>query len=219
LAKLLLSLHVLAAVVAIDPVTVAASMIPEALRRAQSDPDDREALTTLRMLHRICGVYAGIGIAVPVFGFATASILGVLGSGWLIASILLTAAAAVTLTLLILPAQDSALAAAQAPAPAPAPTLPRALPWSPASSTCCGQRSLVTAVRRPQRSIPRYGPRCWRGWSRTYGVIRCRRCTGRRAVTAILVRDNRPVLTIVQLPLTGDRYSARFASVLSEPAC
>jgi hypothetical protein len=117
--KLLLSLHVLAAVLAIGPVTVAASMFPQSLRRAHRDPGDHEALTTLRMLHRICRVYAAIGIAVPVFGFATASSLGVLGSGWLITSILLTAAAAATLALLILPVQDSALAAAQAPGSSP----------------------------------------------------------------------------------------------------
>ncbi|HEY5834855.1 DUF2269 family protein [Streptomyces sp.] len=118
--KLLLSLHVLAAVLAIGPVTVAASMFPRALRRAHSDPGDREALTTLRMLHRICRVYAAVGIAVPVFGFATASSLNALGSGWLIISVLLTAAAAATLALLILPAQDAALTAAQAPGPGPA---------------------------------------------------------------------------------------------------
>ncbi|MER7198806.1 hypothetical protein CG723_14800 [Streptomyces sp. CB01635] len=115
--KLLLSLHVLAAVLAIGPVTVAASMFPRALRRIDADPSDHEAILTLRMLHRICRVYAAVGIAVPVFGFATAGSLGVLGSGWLIASILLTAAAAATLALLILPAQDNALAVAQTPGP------------------------------------------------------------------------------------------------------
>ncbi|WP_329565085.1 DUF2269 family protein [Streptomyces sp. NBC_01361] len=115
--KLLLSLHVLAAVLAIGPVTVAASMFPRALRRIDADPGDHEAILTLRMLHRICRVYAAVGIAVPVFGFATASSLGVLGSGWLIASILLTAAAAANLALLILPAQDNALAVVQTPGP------------------------------------------------------------------------------------------------------
>ncbi|MEU8824237.1 DUF2269 family protein [Streptomyces sp. NPDC048636] len=118
--KLFLSLHVLAAVVAIGPVTVAASMFPPALRRAHRDPGDRDALTTLRMLHRICRVYAAIGMAVPVFGFATASSLGVLGSGWLITSILLTAAAAAVLALLLLPTQDRELAALQDAAPSPA---------------------------------------------------------------------------------------------------
>jgi hypothetical protein len=117
--KLLLCLHVLAALVAIGPVAVAASMFPKALRRAHSDPGDREARATLRVLHRICRVYAAIGIAVPVLGLATASSLGVLGSAWLIASILLTAAAAAILALLILPGQDSALAAAQVPGSSP----------------------------------------------------------------------------------------------------
>ncbi|MFH7341166.1 DUF2269 family protein [Streptomyces sp. KHY 26] len=108
--KLLLSLHVLAAIIAVGPVTVAASMFPATLRRALGDSDDSDARTTLRTLHRICRIYAGIGIAVPLFGFATASSLGVLGDAWLIASILLTATATGVLTLLILPAQDRALA-------------------------------------------------------------------------------------------------------------
>ena len=119
MSKLLLCLHVLAALLAIGPVAVAASMFPKALRRAHSDPGDREGLATLRVLHRICRVYAAIGIAVPVFGFATAGSLGVLGSAWLITSIALTAAAAAILVLLILPAQDGALALAQAPDPGP----------------------------------------------------------------------------------------------------
>ena len=131
--KLLLSLHVLAAIVAVGPVTVAASMFPATLRRAlgdsgdSGDSGDGNARTTLRTLHRICRVYAGIGIAVPLFGFATASSLGVLGDAWLITSILLTAAAAGVLALLILPAQDRALAetasSASAP-PAPTPLTP-----------------------------------------------------------------------------------------------
>lgn len=110
--KLFLSLHVLAAIVAVGPVTVAASMFPATLRRALGDSGDGDALTTLRTLHRICRVYAGIGIAVPLFGFATASSLGVLGDAWLIVSILLTGAAACVLALLILPAQDRALTVA-----------------------------------------------------------------------------------------------------------
>ncbi|MFB4302051.1 hypothetical protein [Actinomadura sp. NTSP31] len=116
MAKFLLILHVLAAVIAIGPVTVAASMFPKTLRRAQSAPGDREALTTLRTLNRICRVYALVGIAVPAFGFATASAMGVLGDAWLIASIVLTTAAAGVLALLILPAQEGALAATGTPA-------------------------------------------------------------------------------------------------------
>ncbi|MET9067272.1 hypothetical protein ACWDR1_34330 [Streptosporangium sandarakinum] len=113
--KLFLSLHVLVAVVAVGPVAVAAGMFPPALRRARrvagDVPGERDALATLRTLHRICRVYATVGIGVPIFGFATASSLGVLGDGWLIASIILTAAAAAVLALLILPAQDRELAA------------------------------------------------------------------------------------------------------------
>ncbi|NGO76277.1 hypothetical protein G6045_11475 [Streptomyces sp. YC504] len=109
--KFFLALHVLAAIVAVGPVTVAASMFPPALRRAQSAPDDQDSRTTLRTLHRICRVYAAVGLAVPVFGFATASSLGVLGDAWLIASIVLTAGAAAVLALLLLPAQEQALAA------------------------------------------------------------------------------------------------------------
>lgn len=65
--KLLLSLHDLAAILAIGPVAVAASMFPKALRYAQSNPDDGKALTTLRVLHRICRFYAAIASTVPVF--------------------------------------------------------------------------------------------------------------------------------------------------------
>lgn len=109
--KFLLSLHVLAAVLTVGPVTVAASMFPRTLRRVHAEPGDPEALSTLRTLHRICRVYATIGIAVPVFGFATASSLGVLHSPWLITAIILTGIAAADLALLILPAQDAALTA------------------------------------------------------------------------------------------------------------
>lgn len=105
--KILLSLHVLAAIIAVGPVAVAASMFPRALRRVQEGPD---AVASLRVLHRVCRVYAGIGIAVPVFGFATASNMRVLGSAWLITAIALTAVAAAVLALGILPAQQAALA-------------------------------------------------------------------------------------------------------------
>lgn len=117
--KLLLSLHVLAAVLTVGPVTVAASMFPKSLREALGSPGDAASLSTLRTLHRICRVYAGIGVAVPLFGFATASSLGVLGSPWLIVSIVLTTAAAALLALRILPVQEAALTGAQRTPPEP----------------------------------------------------------------------------------------------------
>jgi hypothetical protein len=108
--KFLLSVHVLAAIVAIGPVTVAASMFPAAARRAFGGTDTGRDLAVLRSLHRICRVYAAVGVVVPVFGLATASSLGVLDDAWLIVSIVLTAAAAGVLVLLVLPRQHRILA-------------------------------------------------------------------------------------------------------------
>lgn len=104
--KFLLAVHVLAAIVAIGPVTVAASMFPPAARRALAAPEDARAAETVRLLHRICRVYAVVGVVVPVFGFATARQMGVLGDAWLITSIALTTVAAVVLGLLVLPGQE-----------------------------------------------------------------------------------------------------------------
>ena len=109
--KVLLSVHVLAAIIAIGPVAVAASMFPAAARRG----GNREVLVSL---HRICRVYAVVGVVVPVFGFATAGSLKVMGDPWLIASIALTAAAAGVLVLLVLPRQRRILAGATATATA-----------------------------------------------------------------------------------------------------
>ncbi|PJN32498.1 hypothetical protein CG747_41935 [Streptomyces sp. CB02959] len=108
--KILLSLHVLAAIIAIGPVSVAASMFPPAARRAGASESDTSTAATIQLLHRVCRVYAGIGLAVPVLGFATASYMGILGSAWLIASIILTAAAAGILVVLVLPNQEKLLA-------------------------------------------------------------------------------------------------------------
>ncbi|MFH9858511.1 hypothetical protein [Streptomyces sp. NPDC017202] len=104
--KFLLAVHVIAAIVAIGPVTVAASMFPPAARRALAAPADVRAAETVRLLHRICQVYAAVGIAVPAFGFFTASAMGVLGDAWLIVSIALTVVAAIVLVVLVLPGQE-----------------------------------------------------------------------------------------------------------------
>ncbi|MFC7339873.1 hypothetical protein [Saccharopolyspora griseoalba] len=102
----LLSVHVLAAILAIGPVSIAASTFPPAARAAGS-PGTSGAV---RVLHRITRVYAVIGILVPVFGLATGASLGVLGDAWLIVSVVLTAAAAGILVGLVLPGQRAALA-------------------------------------------------------------------------------------------------------------
>ncbi|MGW7351667.1 hypothetical protein [Streptomyces sp. NPDC054784] len=117
--KFLLAVHVLAAILAIGPVAVAASMFPAAVRRAAAtstpeggpgDGPDPSAVAVVHVLHRVCRVYAGVGVVVPVFGLATASSLGVLGDAWLVTSIVLTACAAGVLVVLVLPGQEDALA-------------------------------------------------------------------------------------------------------------
>jgi hypothetical protein len=102
MAKFLLAVHVLAAILLVGPVAVAASLFP----RFATGQHGVAAL-----LHRICRGYAAVGVVVPVFGIATAARLGVLTDAWLIASLLLTAAAAGLLGARILPAQRRLLAA------------------------------------------------------------------------------------------------------------
>jgi hypothetical protein len=110
--KILLIAHVLAAILAVGPVAVAASMFPAAARRAAADPSGR-ASADLRVLHRVCRVYAAIGVLVPVFGLATAGGMHVMGDAWVIVSIALTALAAGVLALLVLPRQTALLATAE----------------------------------------------------------------------------------------------------------
>ncbi|WP_280246363.1 hypothetical protein [Nocardia abscessus] len=108
--KFLLSVHVLAAIIAVGPVTVAASMFPATTRRALADAAPGHSPAVLGTLHRICRVYALLGLVVPAFGLLTALSLGVLGDTWLVVSIGLTAAAAGVLAMLVLPGQQKVLA-------------------------------------------------------------------------------------------------------------
>ena len=109
--KFFLILHILAAIVAIGPVAVAASMFPPVARKAlAAGPDGLEETATLGVLNRICKVYAGVALAVPVFGFAVAGVMKVTGQPWVIVSIVLTALAAVLLAVLVLPRQAELLA-------------------------------------------------------------------------------------------------------------
>ncbi|MEU0371960.1 hypothetical protein ABZ070_17185 [Streptomyces sp. NPDC006283] len=112
--KLLLSIHVLAAILAVGSITVAASMFPRfALQASGGEDPGGRAAGIAALLHRICRGYAIAGLAVPVFGIATGAQLGVLTDAWLIASLLLTAIAAALLALAILPAQQRLLTSAQ----------------------------------------------------------------------------------------------------------
>ncbi|MFR9805270.1 hypothetical protein ACL02T_23740 [Pseudonocardia sp. RS010] len=65
----------------------------------------------MALLHRVSRVYAVLATAVPVFGPGTAVAMGVLGDGWLIASLVLTAAAGALLGARILPDRAEVVAA------------------------------------------------------------------------------------------------------------
>ncbi|WP_405904656.1 hypothetical protein OG696_34080 [Streptomyces sp. NBC_00656] len=112
--KVLLSVHVLVAILAIGPIAVAASMFPRYARQLAAEGEGRagQAAGVAVVLHRICRGYALFGIAVPVFGFATAARLGVLTDVWLVISIVLTAVAAGVLAMAVLPGQQRVLASA-----------------------------------------------------------------------------------------------------------
>lgn len=120
--KFLLSVHVLAAILAVGSITVAASMFPRYALRAlgvDGEPDDGDRAPGIAaLLHRVCRAYAVAGLAVPVFGIATAAQLGVLTDAWLLASLLLTTLAAGLLALAILPGQRSLLDMADVADPA-----------------------------------------------------------------------------------------------------
>nr|WP_202456335.1 MULTISPECIES: hypothetical protein [unclassified Streptomyces] len=112
----MLSVHVLAAILAVGSITVAASMFPRYALRALGgggDGDveaaDDRAPGIAALLHRVCRAYAVAGLAVPVFGIATAVQLDVLTDAWLIASLILTMIAAGLLALVILPRQRALL--------------------------------------------------------------------------------------------------------------
>ncbi|MEU8670211.1 hypothetical protein OG473_19070 [Streptomyces anulatus] len=115
--KLLLSLHVLASILAVGPITVAASMFPRYAKPpvpGSEGPHDHDTRTAA-FLHKICRAYALVGIAVPVLGIATGAQMGVLGDAWLLASIVLTAVAAALLMAMVLPGQRELLMDAPVP--------------------------------------------------------------------------------------------------------
>ncbi|AUG77025.1 membrane protein [Kitasatospora sp. MMS16-BH015] len=119
MAKLLLSLHVLAAVLFIGPVAVAVSMFPARAKAALAGgPDQASATASVRLLHRITQVYAMLGIAVPVMGVGTAQIMGIMSQTWLIVATVLTVLAAGVLLVLVNPAQQNVVDALAEEAPA-----------------------------------------------------------------------------------------------------
>ncbi|MER5637211.1 DUF2269 family protein [Kitasatospora sp. NPDC002227] len=108
MAKLLLSLHVLAAILFIGPVAVAVSMFPARAKAALAGgPEQASAAASVKLLHRITQVYAMLGIAVPVMGVGTAQVMGIMNQTWLIVATVLTVLAALVLLVLVNPAQQN----------------------------------------------------------------------------------------------------------------
>ncbi len=102
----LLAIHVVLAIILIGPLTAAASLFPRYARRAAADGEDPAGpYAVLVALHRISTGYAVAGLAVPVFGIATASAMGVLGDYWIWISLALVFVAAGLLTWAIVPIQ------------------------------------------------------------------------------------------------------------------
>lgn len=108
--KFFLIVHILAVVLCVGPITVAASMFPP-LAKKMLTAETPEA-GGLQVLARITQVYGWASLAVPVFGFALAGSMHVMGEAWLIISIVLTLAAALVLAYLVAPAQSAVLAVA-----------------------------------------------------------------------------------------------------------
>ncbi|MDT5279454.1 MAG: hypothetical protein QOJ20_649 [Mycobacterium sp.] len=102
MSAILLSAHIIVAILAVGPITVAASMFP------RYAPDE-SARPVANVLYRICQTYAVVGVAVPLLGIATAISMGVLTQAWVLVSIALTAVAAAVLVVSILPDQRAAL--------------------------------------------------------------------------------------------------------------
>ena len=115
----LLSVHVLAAVILIGPITVAASLFPRYARSAATGAEPRKspAFPVAAAMHRISYGYTIPALAVPVSGIALAAAMSVLMQPWVRVSMALTAVAAVLLVVLINPAQARALRALDSSAP------------------------------------------------------------------------------------------------------
>ncbi|MET3452898.1 hypothetical protein [Curtobacterium sp. 1544] len=109
MSSVLLTVHVVAALLTLGPVAVAGSLFPKPARALVTDAADQGARAVATVLHRICHVYSIVSLAVPTFGVALAYELDSLGDVWLLVSIGLTAVAAAILAFGVLPEQREVL--------------------------------------------------------------------------------------------------------------
>jgi hypothetical protein len=109
----LLSVHVVAAIVLIGPITVAASVFPRYARLAVGSGAGAGDWAVAAAMHRISRGYAVPALAVPVFGIGVGSAMGVLTQRWVLVSIALTVVAGALLAAGIIPGQREALTTAR----------------------------------------------------------------------------------------------------------
>jgi zinc transporter ZupT len=113
----LLSVHVLAAIVFVGGSAVAASLFPRYAPVAVGVPagpapeDDGRSRAVAAAMHRITRGYGVVGIVVPVVGIVLATVQGRMGEVWISISLVLTVAAGVLLGVGVVPLQRDALAA------------------------------------------------------------------------------------------------------------
>ena len=112
--ELLLSLHVVASIVFIGPITVAASLFPRYARRALTPVSPGSsgvagaagysaAESVAVMLHRISRGLRPSGAARASAGAGDGAVMGVLGQKWVLISIALTAVAAGLFAVIVFP--------------------------------------------------------------------------------------------------------------------
>src|SRR5881628_1966594 len=112
---LLLSVHVVLAILFVGPPAVAVSLFPRFVP-ATADVDAGPKRTGERnvavanVLHRLTRVYGLLALAVPVLGIALAIVQQRITEVWILVAMVLTAAAGALLALRIVPAQRNALA-------------------------------------------------------------------------------------------------------------
>ncbi|MGW5751456.1 hypothetical protein [Nocardia rhamnosiphila] len=110
--NLLLSVHVLAAIVFIGGSAVATSLFPRyapVSGTVPAPPERQHAVAAI--LHRITGTFARLGLIVPAVGIVLATLQNRMGEIWITTAIVLTACAAIVIITTIHPMQRQALAA------------------------------------------------------------------------------------------------------------
>jgi hypothetical protein len=118
----LLSVHVLAAIVFVGGSAVAASLFPRyapvavavaaGAGAAPAVPPESERNRAVAVaLHRVTRVYGVLGLVVPVVGIVLAMVQGRMGEIWINISMVLTVLAGALLALAVAPMQRDALAA------------------------------------------------------------------------------------------------------------